>query len=182
MDEPEALMAWAIRGDQRSFEELIERFRRSVFAFFYRLTWDRSTAEDLTQETFLRAYRGAPTFKPGRQFSPWLFGIAAHLWKEHRRRSTREQGHLVEAEVSAIPQADDPVLSLEAREAEEIVRKELNQLPHDDQVVLLLRHYEGLSYQEIGDALGIPLGTVKSRLHYALERLGRALEQRGLSP
>jgi len=178
------------RGDRGAFEILVRRYEARLYPFFFRLTGGRgaTAAEDLFQETFLRAFRNRFTFDPQRRFAPWLYGIAAVVWKDHLRREARAKGwpalseEAAEAQATPFHHRTKLVEELEQREIQEMVREEVGRLPPDPRMVLILRHYQGLSYQEIAKALNLPLGTVKSRIHSALATLKRRLRRQGLLP
>ena len=178
------------RGDRGAFEALVKRYEGPLYAFFSRLTGDASVAEDLFQETFLRAFKNRFAFDPLRKFAPWLYGIATIVWKDHLRKEARAKGwpslseEEAEAQATAFPYQTDPDLleELEQREVAEVVRQEISRLPLDYRVIFILRHYQGLSYEEIGKALDLPLGTVKSRLYYTLAKLQERLRRRGFLP
>lgn len=176
------------RGDQHAFELLVRRYQAPLYAFFSRLTGDASIAEDLFQETFLRAFKNRFAFDPQRRFAPWLYGIATIVWKDHLRKEARAKGwsslseEEAEAQATAFPYQTDLLEEPEQREVQEVVREEVVRLPPDSRIVLILRHYQGLSYEEISKALDLPLGTVKSRLHSALATLKARLRRRGLLP
>ncbi len=178
------------RGDRGAFETLVRRYEARLYAFFFRLTGGRGAAatDDLFQETFLRAFKNRVAFDPQRRFAPWLYGIAAIVWKDYLRREARAKGWPALSEEAAETQArafhhrTNLVEELEKRDVQEIVREEIGRLPPDPRMVLILRQYQGLSYQEIGKALNLPLGTVKSRLHSALATLKERLSRRGLLP
>lgn len=185
MEPDEQLMERSQRGDQHAFERLVRRYEAPLYAFFYRLTGDATLAQDLFQETFLRAFKNRFTFDPLRRFAPWLYGIATIVWKDHLRKDRRLRRHLgvVTSEpTTAVPHQIDPLEELDKREVEKVVQEEINRLPPDYRVVVILRHYQGLRYEEISKALDLPLGTVKSRLHSALATLKARLRQRGLLP
>lgn len=190
MEPDERLMERSQQGDQGAFETLVRRYEARLYAFFFRLTGGRGTAvaEDLFQETFLRAFKNRSAFDLQRTFAPWLYGIAAIVWKDHLRREARAKGwpalseEAAEAQATPFHNRTKLVEELERREVHEIVREEIGRLPPDPRLVLILRHYQGLSYQEIGKALNLPLGTVKSRLHSAIATLRERLSRRGLLP
>ncbi len=179
METDELLMERAKGGDLEAFEALVRRYEGPLYRFFARLAGDPHLAEDLFQETFLRAFKNRALFDSKRRFAPWLYGIGVIAWKDHRRKEARASLGLQEGG-GALQVPDDqgtPAEEVERREIQEVVREEIGHLPEEQRVIILLRHYQGLSYEEIAEALHLPLGTVKSRLHYALamlrERLGR---------
>ncbi len=166
-------MTRVMDGDQAALALLVERYHASLLAYLYRLTGgDRPLAEDLVQETFLRLLRSSG-YDPSRAFRPWLYSIATNLARDHYKSasvrhfaaSLDERGSLV-TDVTPGPEQ-----IAEASEQGRIVAFALGQLPEEYRVALILRYYSGLSLHEIGEALNIPLGTVKSRLSVGTRRL-----------
>jgi RNA polymerase sigma-70 factor, ECF subfamily len=149
--------------------ELLAGHHANVFAFLYRLCGDAHLAEDLAQETFVRAFRALERYQPRGKVSTWLFAIAANVARDHWRRRRRR------AEVPY----EDAVLHADGADMSEgmQVREALLSLPLEQRSVLVLRYYHDLSYIEIAEALVIPVGTVRSRIHNGLERMkGQLLE------
>lgn len=195
----EVLMADVGGGDELAFNALVERYERPLLNFIYRFVGDPQLARDLYQETFLRVYRAARSYNPARRFSTWLFQIAANLCIDELRR--RKVARVLELDLQAnrAPEGfsemrhahplvrydwqsaamEDPVEMVERKELSERVQAAIQALPADARVVLVLRHYQGLSYQEISDVLHCPVGTVKSRLHTALRALKHRLLEQG---
>ncbi|MFO7172742.1 MAG: RNA polymerase sigma factor [Bacillota bacterium] len=154
--------------------EFIARHQDSLFAFLYRMCGDRDLAEELMQETFVRALRAAARYRPEGSVQNWLFRIAANLVRDRWRRRAR-QGEAVGLE-------DLPLVAPEATEERALagvaageVRRALLSLPLEQRSALILRYYHDLSYEEIAEVLACPIGTVRSRIHNGLERLRRLL-------
>ena len=171
MESDEELMAAIARGDERALAALIERHAVRLHGFLARLARDRDDADDLLQDTWVRVARGARSFDPNRKVRPWLYGIAANLARDlHRRRGVRQRAVLdgSTAAATASP-AFRPLERLDLRER-------VARLPSRLREVLLLRFYEGLDEAEMAEALGVPKGTVKSRLHGAIRELRRGWE------
>lgn len=162
-------------GDCRAMDTLVSRYHRRVYHFAFQMLRQRETAEDVAQETFLRAYRNAGRYRAGGRFSNWLFAIAANLCRTELRRRSRHPetafDELGEME-SAVSVEGSAMRRLESSE----IRKALDRLTPDHRMALVLFYFEGMSQQDISQVCGCSLGTVKSRLHYALARL------RGLLP
>lgn len=191
----EVLMADIGSGDEQAFNTLVDRYERPLLNFISRFVGEDHLARDLYQETFLRVYRGGRSYNPARKFSTWLFQIAANLCIDELRRrkvirpleadlrgdhASEEVGETACARSLARPDwqsaaAEDPAQMLERKELTRWVQAAVHALPADAKLVLVLRHYQGLSYQEISEILHCPAGTVKSRLHYALQVLKRRL-------
>ena len=191
----EALMAHIGDGDVQAFHVLVDRYERPLLNFISRFVGDDQLARDLYQETFLRVYRAARSYNPAHRFSTWLFQIAANLCIDElrRRKVTRplevdlwaeevSEGRGETPHIYPITDRDwqsaateDPAEMVERKELSERVQAAVHALPADARLVLVLRHYQGLSYQEISGILHCPVGTVKSRLHYALQALKQHL-------
>lgn len=160
------------RGDAAAFELLLQRYQERLFGFLLRRTAPQQT-EDLFQETWLRVVRARDTFDPARRFSTWLFQIANNLCRDGARRNAlevQEQGRLqseVPAPVCAGASPLDAKLDAQQR---------LAQLPERLREVLVLRYFEDLGEREIAEIVGVPTGTVKSRLHAAVRALRAAPE------
>lgn len=181
MREDDDLMARVREGDWNALGTLLGRQEGPLFAFFHRLGCDPNSIEDLVQEVMIRIYEGRRRYDPARPFAPWLYGIARHVWWDYLRRRGRLQVALRAAESAEDldPPVLDPLERSQAGEEAERVRRALERLPEEQRVTLLLRHFQGLSYEEIAEALGLPLGTVKWRIHDAMRKLGQWLGVRG---
>lgn len=173
-------------GDASALQTLMERYRGPLHGYLNRLLGSRDDAEDLFQETFLRVLRHATRFDQGRRFRPWLYAIASNLVKNtYRWRSYRQGTLALDQELdddgpslasSLAGVAPAPSERSERDERAEKVRAAVESLPPKGRVALVLFYYQGLSYEEVAAALEIPLGTVKSRIHNAMKRLGKSLE------
>ncbi|USN98505.1 MAG: RNA polymerase sigma factor [Phycisphaeraceae bacterium] len=172
-------------GDTEAYRDLIDRYHDDLLRFLYRMLGDRQGAEDVFQEAFLQAHLSAGSFDENRRFRPWLFTIAANkardLLRKKGRRKTAELSapiggdggrgasfvDLMETDVAP------PDERLTAEERDRQVQKVLNDMSPTLREVLLLAYFQRLSYAQIADELGIPLGTVKSRLHSAVAVFGK---------
>lgn len=171
------LMARAREGDWEALAILLGRQEGPLFAFFYRLGAGPNSVEDLVQEVMIRLHQERRRYDPARPFLPWLYGIARNVWRDYCRRHARQAGPLTAIENAGdIPAtAPDPFERSQQGEDAERVRWALLRLPEQQRITLVLRHYQGLSYEEIAETLGVPLGTVKWRIHEALQRVKVAL-------
>jgi len=181
----EQLMRQFCAGDAASFELLVRRHSRELFQFVVRFTGDSMAAEDICQETFLQVYHSADSFDPKRRFKPWLFTIAANKARDYLRRVNRRREVPFEAPVREGEGSKQRFLDLLAGESvlpdEELaltekralVRSIMEEMPARFAEVLILAYYHRFPYKEIADILGIPLGTVKSRLHAAVTYFGQ---------
>ncbi len=165
----EALVRAAIDGDTAAFTALVERYQQRIGGYLYRLVGDWETAEDLTQETFMRAHRALPTARVVGAFRAWLFRIATNLARDHLRRRRRIRWLPLDSDRMEF--AGDPFSSVEEADA---VRRVLARLSAEDRAVLLLCAGEDLSYNEAGVALVVTANTARMRYTRAKERF-RAL-------
>lgn len=170
--EERRLVGRAKEGDMEAFEGLIKAFEHPVYYLCLRMTGAPQAADDLTQETFLRAYSGLAGFNEGRDFFAWLRRIAVNASLNHIRAAKREEP-LGDREPA--PCRDTPLDELQNREAEGWFRKALGALPSDQRAVFVLRVFEDQSYRDIARILGVSRGTVMSRLSRARARIRVAL-------
>jgi RNA polymerase sigma-70 factor (ECF subfamily) len=180
-DQDVGLVQAIARGDHLAFKGLVERYHGRLFNFLYRYLRDRQAAEDVTQEVFLKIYQAAPRFKPQGKVRTWIFTIAHNLAMNDlkRRRRRGVLGLLLgEGRDSVAVQPQDPS---ERLELEETVTKALAVLPAKQRAALLLRVRDDLSYQEIGEILGISRAGVESLLFRARDRLRRLLRNQEAS-
>jgi RNA polymerase sigma-70 factor (ECF subfamily) len=161
--EDSILVRAAQNGDVDAFEELVRRYQTSIYRVALRMLGSRADAQDAVQETFVRAWRALPRFRQDSAISTWLYRIVTRraLDKIASRRSTRT---LDEVEVEAGP---DPAQAAEDQERLRAVRRAIAKLPPDQRAALVLREFEGLSYQEVAQVLGASLPAIKTRIHRA---------------
>ncbi len=165
MRSDEDLMAAVASGDETALAALIDRYAASVHAYLLRHSGNREDADDLLQETWVRVARSARSFDTARRFRSWIYGIATNLARDlFRRRMTRERALRT---LAMNPPATSGADSADRGE----LRERIAELPDNMRAVLLLRYYEGMSEAEMAETLGVPRGTIKSRLHAALRRL-----------
>jgi RNA polymerase sigma-70 factor (ECF subfamily) len=189
----EDLAARAVDGDAAAYEELVRRYQDRVFGMLVRLTGSENEAEDLAQETFLKAYRALGSFRRGSKFYTWLFRIAVNTGYSRGRQIVRRQrveGVSLDAPVAGNEGAEDattwggrlagasqsPAERMDQDFVRERVQEGLAQLDPEYRAVILLRDMEGLDYEQIAEALSISRAAVKSRLHRARLELGRLLK------
>jgi RNA polymerase sigma-70 factor, ECF subfamily len=169
-DPDQPLVRAALGGDLRAFEQLVERHRDVVFRVIARLVDDDAEAEDLTQDTFLRAFHRLERYRGDAPFRSWLLRIAHNTAVTYVTRSGRAATHRVDAageEVAGAAEAGTPADQLERRERRQRLDKKLKGLARAHRTVLVLRDVEGLSYEEIARITESPVGSVKGRLHRA---------------
>jgi RNA polymerase sigma-70 factor, ECF subfamily len=166
------LIASAKQGDRQAFGELVRRHREGVINVVYRMCGDANLAEDAAQEAFIRAWQHLPGYRPRSPFRNWVYRIATNAALDvlRRERETVDIDKMPLASLNKGPEA-----TAEGKERGERVRQAVLALPPASRAALVLREYEGLSYQEIADTLDIPIGTVMSRLSYARGKLRESL-------
>jgi len=181
------LVARAIGGREESFEELVRRYQRPIAAYVYRMVGDYDAALDLTQEVFIKVYGSLARYRSEFKFSTWIYKIAHNAAIDHLRRNTsRDQALVCEANGE---QYELPVTSGKPTPEQEYAGKErrgeieaiVSQLPPAYKELIVLRHSHDLSYDEIAEVTGLPLGTVKNRLFRAREMMREQFVQRGIT-
>jgi RNA polymerase sigma-70 factor (ECF subfamily) len=167
-------------GQTELFPVLVQRYRQELFHFLIRFAGNRAAAEDLFQEAFLQVHLSADTFDVSKRFKPWLFTIAANKARDYLRKQSRRKTASLSASMDKsddtsgsfidLLQADLPLPDSVADEAETRarVRAVVDDMPGHLREILLLAYFQQMAYKEVADVLGIPLGTVKSRLHSAV--------------
>ncbi|MEZ5286288.1 MAG: sigma-70 family RNA polymerase sigma factor [Vicinamibacterales bacterium] len=181
----EELVARTVAGDTDSFNQLVKRWERPIFALAYRVIGRDEDARDVCQETFLRAFRALPGFKGQAKFSSWLYRITLNLCRDWMRRQKRTP--VVQApegiDIVELAAEQGPVESIEElvarRQLSTAVAAAMETLPDEQRTAIILKEYHGLTFQEIADLQGCPLSTVKTRLYQGLSVLRRALEAQG---
>lgn len=168
-------------GDAESFNQLVTRWERPIYALAFRVLGREEDARDICQETFLRAFRAMPGFKGQAKFSSWLYRIALNLCRDWMRRKRRQP--LVDlpddVELEDVASAQGPTETIEdlvaRRRLSEAVGLAMARLPEEQRTAIVLKEYHGLTFQEIADLQGCPLSTVKTRLYQGLTQLRRTL-------
>ncbi|HHQ48096.1 MAG TPA: sigma-70 family RNA polymerase sigma factor [Acidobacteria bacterium] len=170
----EDLAAWAAGGDGEAFGLLVHRYQRRITGFLAQIVGDLEVARELTQETFLRVWNALDRFDDTYRFSTWIFRIAHNLGVDHLRRRRVPTSSLQvedrdgrESQWELADSGRDPLGHLENRELAGQLRRTILALRPEYRELVLLRHFAGLSYREIADMKGMPLGTVKNKLFRA---------------
>ena len=167
----------AQRGDDRAFAIIVRSYQTPVYNYVLRMVGDRSLAEDLTQEVFLRVYQGLARFSSRSKFTTWLFQVTKNRVLDELRASERRPRTVVDVDEMSLEVVDAPFERLEAIDA---VWRAVEQLTLDLKMALLLRDIVGLSYTEIADSLEVTLATVKWRIWKAREEVQLALARDGI--
>ncbi len=169
------LLAACRRGDRGAFEELVELTHRRVYSLAFRLTGDRTEAEDVAQEAYLRMFRGLAGFREEARFETWMHRIVTNCAISMRKRRGRF-GDVLVSEPEDVPVPDTTAPALAERDS---LSRALAELPEGQRIAVLLKDVYGLSCREIGEELGVEEGAVKVRLHRARKRLRELLDEPG---
>jgi len=172
-------------GDLSAFDELVRQYERQVYNFAYRLTHNYDDANDISADAFIKIYNAIESFRGDANFSTWLFRIVTNLYLDWRKRSKAHMNipldEYIDLEESSVTrQIEDPspgpLELLEAGERFQVLERAINDLPDYQRVMVILYHTQGQSYEEIAQIIGLPIGTVKSRLNRARLALRKKLE------
>ena len=177
-------------GDTECFSLLVAEYEKKAFNVAMQMVGDREDAQDLTQEAFIKAYTSLNSFRGDSRFSSWLYRILANVCLDFKRRQARrpsrsltmedDDGDPVDLDIA--DESQSPQALLERKLTREAVRRGLDTLPDEQRQILLLREIQGLSYEEIGEAMGLEAGTVKSRIFRARKKLCAFLLKDGNIP
>ena len=182
-----AVVELARKGSEAAYRELLTRYERPVFSLVFRMVRDRETAEDLSQETFIKVLNNLDRYSPEFKFSSWLFKIANNLTIDHLRRrridtiSIEGAPDAVTAEsaratsIAVVSGNESPLEELESRELGTAIERAIGKLRLEYRACIMLRHVEDKSYEEIAEIVKLPLGTVKTYIHRARHELRTAL-------
>jgi RNA polymerase sigma-70 factor, ECF subfamily len=180
----ELVSAFLADGDARYFETLVRRYERELFAFLRRFLGNIALAEDCFQATFITVHQRLNQFEQGRRFRPWLYAVATNKAIDMKRQSARRPvlsldsvredasgGHSVPLSATVPSREEDPRESAVSQETASCVREAMSQLSEPTQLLLNLAFYQGMKYADIAEILGVPVGTVKSRVFNAMRKL-----------
>lgn len=190
------LLAYRDHGDRQAFDELVYRYEAELYNYLRNYLGDAQMAEDAFQNTFLQVHLKCGQFEPGRRVRPWLYAVAVNQAIDAHRRNRRhrlisldrwtgnegtweETGTLTDVLHGV---ETDPAQAFVAAEQGDSLRRAVDGLPEPLRQAVLLVYYQGLRYREAAEILGVPVGTVKSRLHAAIQRLGGMLSSTRVSP
>lgn len=182
MDLDERIIAYVSKaraGDKEAFGQLVTEFQMRVFRVAYGIVGCKEDAEDIGQDTFVKAFRSISELKADVTFYSWLMRIAANTSINYKKSMHRQQVIPMGEVTEPVDPGETPEGAMERVESNERVAALLNQLPREHRAVLALRELGGFSYEEIAGILDIPLGTVKSRMNYGRDKLRRLVMKGG---
>ena len=183
-EEDAQMVAAVLDGDSTAYRGLVEKYQNRVYSMVYGMVRSREDARDLAQEAFVKAFKNLKTFRLESSFYTWLYRIAMNVAidfiRKRKRRAVAGFDEGIAAKdadggIAEIHHTDSPSVSLERKQLYSQIMESLEQLPTDQKQVILLRELEGLSYKEISEIMGIPEGTVMSRLFYARKKMQQML-------
>ena len=183
-------MASCAEGDERAFEELVNRHQRWAYRFSWRMVRNNDAAWDITQQAFVRVYQNVQSFRQDCSFSTWfkriLYNLSIDYWRTvHRRTETEYQDEIAIDNVKADGHDGlcyrplSPEKLARRKEVAQVLEDAMEKLSHEHRTIIVLREVEGLSYEEIAEVMACPRGTVMSRLHHARKKLVQALQSAG---
>jgi len=177
----DALIERCLKGDQAAWEQIVRQHWRKVFNVAYKFVGSHDQAEDLAQDIFLKIFRSLDTFDRRANFQTWLISVSRNLCIDHYR-SVRKERQTIDREVtsdqlSPVSRSVSPLAALEQRDLAALLRQALQGLPQSLRTAVLLRDIQELSYQEIAQRLGLPEGTVKSRINRGRKELARQVQR-----
>ena len=173
------------QGDLSAFDDLVRRYEKQVYNFAYRMTGNYDDASDIASDAFVKVYNAIETFRGDAHFTTWLFRIVTNLYLDERKRSKAHMNipldEYIDLEESSVTrQVEDPSPSplelIECAERSDTLERTINMLPEYQRIMIHLYHSQGQSYEEIAEIVGLPIGTVKSRLNRARLALKEKLE------
>ena len=168
------------RGDQDAFAQLVQRYQRRIFNLVFRMLQQYDEATEVTQETFLAAWQGLPSFRGDARFPTWLYRIAYNCSLKQLEQRKRDQALQLAIEAEQVLQhADDGMRAdaeLEAHDRQTMIQEQISKLPAKYRIVLVLRHLQEMTYEEMAEALTMPIGTIKTHLFRARNLLKERLE------
>ncbi|MDY0166873.1 MAG: sigma-70 family RNA polymerase sigma factor [Thermoguttaceae bacterium] len=186
----ELILGYQSEGDRRVFDELVHRYERELYSYLRHYVGDEQVAEDVFQQTFLQVHLKCDQFEPGRKFRPWLYTVAINQAIDMQRRNRRHRMASLDKRLHAGDDegsgalvdlldgnGSDPLEAAEEAEQSEEVRRAVDDLPESTRQAVLLVYFQGMKYREAAEVMSIPVGTVKSRLHAAIQKLNEVLSR-----
>jgi RNA polymerase sigma-70 factor, ECF subfamily len=173
------LVNLALKGDERAFEKLVEKYKKRVYYLALRMTRDHDSADELAQESFVKAYRALGSFKTGYNFYTWIYRICVNLSINFLKRERHTISVDLLQEIDLLPEHGSELDQLERMIASEqaiLVKRALDNLPPEQKSAFVLKTYENMSYEQMADVMECSIGTVMSRLFRARQKLRKALK------
>lgn len=176
MNDDDLLIELCQKGDQSAFDALIRKYETRAYQYAYRLTSNQDEASDIVADAFVRVYNALKNFRGQSSFGTWLYRILTNCYLDQRKRERTRRHESLEAQLNVdggevqrqvVDESDGPDVILERTAREAAVQDALGKMPEYQQAMLVMYHVENLTYEEISDALDLPIGTVKSRLNRA---------------
>jgi RNA polymerase sigma-70 factor, ECF subfamily len=172
------LVNLALQGDERAFEKLVEKYKKRVYYLAYRMTRDHDSADELAQESFVKAYQALRNFKTGYNFYTWIYRICVNLSINFLKREKYTISADLLREKDLLPEHGTEIDQLERMIASEqagLIKRTLDSLPPEQKLAFVLKTYENMSYEQMGEVMQCSIGTVMSRLFRARQKLRNAL-------
>jgi RNA polymerase sigma-70 factor, ECF subfamily len=182
------LFSYQAQGDRGAFEELVHRYEKELFGYLKHYLGNAEMAEDVFQQTFLQVHLKCQQFEADRKVRPWLYAVATNQAIDWQRRNRRHRMTSLDSQLGSHKQEEPnalvrmldssepgPAEQTESAEGSVVVRRAIEELPEQTKQVVMLVYFQGLKYREAAEALSIPVGTVKSRLHAAIQKLNESL-------
>ncbi|MGE5350938.1 MAG: RNA polymerase sigma factor [Acidobacteriota bacterium] len=166
------------RGDEEAFRTLVKIYRRQLYSYLWRLTGDRIQAEDAMQETLIKVWKAIGKYDHRNRFSSWLFSIAHNAAMDSVRKNKARMSFIQSDEIEMHSSESNPYSECVSNELKEILERIIGGLPEKQRQVFLLREHGGMSFKEISEATGESLNTVLGHMHYAVEKIRRALRKK----
>jgi RNA polymerase sigma-70 factor, ECF subfamily len=182
VDEDQRAIEDCQMGKKESYRMLVEKYKTRAYFAALMYTGNSEDALDISQEAFFRAFKSIKSFEKGKSFYTWLYRILKNLCINHYHRVKKRSIVFSDVEEHKgseiiIPAISQPDQIFEEHELRDVVWRALNSIPEKDREIIILKEYQDLSYKEISDVLGIPIGSVMSRLFYARQKLAKSLEE-----
>lgn len=177
-DEDSLLVDRFKKGEERAFDELVNKYKKRIYYLAYSLTSNHADALDLSQETFIKVYKSIHRFRGRSSFYTWLYRITVNICLNHLKRESKKKEVSFDEriEVAQVDWWSNPKKALENKELQEDLTKAIDSLPPQQKTVFTLRHLEGLPHKEIASILGCSIGNVKANLFQALQKLRQRLK------
>ena len=171
------LIEQSLQGDKSAFAAIVDRYKKQIYSITYSMTRNHADADDLSQDTFVKAYENLRKFKLGTNFRSWLSRIAVNSCIDHIRRKKRFSEDPLDAQAETLPHGNpNPQDELESSELMENITKAVESLPKSQRIVVVMREMQGFGLKEIAEILKCSESTVRWRLHYARKKLQKKLQ------